>query len=232
VQVDYNTKFDDITTDLPIHVEGAIATLAAAMIIADDVVDPLEVEVAYKTGSEIGVRKISIDTALKKAVEKEAPDFMSVLGAVPLEARAAAAALLFEIADIDGRLDRREIELLQAVREVWGVQIEFLNRPLVWDHLQQEIIEGTPGRKVIVSAGPGMGKTSVACARVAYLIKTENVHDGSIWLVSFTRAAIAELNGRIDEFSDDANTGFAVKISTIDSQAWMMCPSFCRHLSR
>ncbi len=42
---------------------------------------------------------------------------------------------------------------------------------------------------MIVYAGPGMGKTAVACARVSELID-QNVEAGNIWMLSFTRTAV------------------------------------------
>ncbi|RWC04223.1 MAG: ATP-dependent helicase [Mesorhizobium sp.] len=134
--------------------------------------------------------------------------------------REAVAGLLFEIASVDERMDKREAELLGAMRNVWGVTVSFLNRPIVWDEDQQLVIEAKPNDYILVSAGPGMGKTAVACSRVAYLVDEEDVADGNIWLVSFTRAAIAEIKARIGDFAEDPSNVFAVKISTIDSQAW------------
>ena len=204
----------------------AVAKLAAAMIFADGHVDPLELDVAYREGGALGISRETIDEALERRRKHSKENLRETLGAVPPTAREAAAGLLFEIADVDGRLDSREVELLHAVRDAWKVRLEFLNKPLIWDDDQREVIEASATRRTLVSAGPGMGKTAVACARVAHLIDTENVHDGSIWLVSFTRAAVAELNGRIDDFADDPDTGFAVKISTLDSQAWKLRHGF------
>lgn len=208
------------------HAEAAVATLAAAMIVADDVIDQVEIDIAYAQGETLGVTRDAIDCALALAHKAGQPAFHDLLGAVPPEARQAAATLLFEIADADGRLDQREIELLDAVRATWNVDLKFINRPLVWDKLQKDVIEGSADRCVLVSAGPGMGKTAVACARVAHLVEAEHVHDGGVWLVSFTRAAVAELNNRIDAFADDPKTGLAVKISTLDSQAWKLRHGF------
>lgn len=204
------------------QVESALAELAVAMIHADGLADDLELKVAYDQGGEIGVRRPAIDAAIHRRKAGEAYGFSDVLGAIPHEARGAATALLFEIACADDRLDRREVKLLEAVRDAWNIKLEFLNKPLVWDKDQQAVIESARTAYTIVSAGPGMGKTSVACGRVAHLIEEENVYDGNIWLVSFTRAAIAELGGRISEFSNEPKTSFSVKISTIDSQAWKL----------
>jgi hypothetical protein len=55
---------------------------------------------------------------------------------------------------------------------------------------------------------------------VAHLIENGDVADANVWLVSFTRSAIAELKGRIGDFAEDPSNVFALKISTIDSQAW------------
>lgn len=198
----------------------AICRLIAGIIAADGIVDPVELAIAYQAGARFGLTPEAIEAALKCGAPDLRAGFAETLLKVGQEDREATASLLFELASADERLDRREAELLQAMKEAWGVTVSFLNRPITWDEDQQLVIEARRNDKILVAAGPGMGKTSVACARVAYLIDEEYVADNNIWLVSFTRAAITEIKGRIADFAEDPSNAFAVKISTIDSQAW------------
>jgi len=71
---------------------------------------------------------------------------------------------------------------------------------------------------VLVSAGPGMGKTAVACARVAQLI-ADGVEPANIWLVSFTRTAVREIRNRIAALVQWEDRASAVRITTLDSHA-------------
>ena len=62
--------------------------------------------------------------------------------------------------------------------------------PIVWDDCQERVIKAPPGNRVLVHAGPGTGKTAVACARVAHLIDGKEIEPSRIWLISFTRTAV------------------------------------------
>lgn len=61
-----------------------------------------------------------------------------------------------------------------------------------WDLEQLEVILEAPACWQFVIAGPGAGKTAVACQRIAYLID-EAVPPSRLLLASFTRTAVAEL---------------------------------------
>lgn len=195
--------------------------LLAALVIADGGIDEAEVLLAHNACTELGVPLELFDAALSKASADPSASFMQALLKVqhPSE-RERIASILFEIASVDETLDSRETKLLEAMRQAWGVSVAFLNKPIVWDDNQKAVIEARSSARLLVSAGPGMGKTAVACSRVAHLVEREDVADTNIWLVSFTRSAIAELKGRIGDFAEDPSNVFAVKISTIDSQAW------------
>ncbi|WP_267394197.1 MULTISPECIES: UvrD-helicase domain-containing protein [unclassified Sphingomonas] len=197
-----------------------IARLVAHMIAVDGLVDDAELAVAHQALARFEIAPEQLRSALNLTASATRSEFVSTLDEVPGEHREAVASLIFEIASADERLDRREAELLDAMREAWGVSVAFLNKPIEWDEEQQLVIEADPSDKLLVSAGPGMGKTSVACSRVAHLVDRENVTDSNIWLVSFTRAAITEVKARISDFAENPDNVFAVKISTIDSQAW------------
>lgn len=87
-----------------------------------------------------------------------------------------------------------------------------------WDDDQLVVIQAEPDDRLLVDAGPGTGKTAVACARLAYLINEEDVEAGKTWMISFTRAAVAEIRSRLHAHVGDAS--YAIHVATIDSHAW------------
>lgn len=93
-----------------------------------------------------------------------------------------------------------------------------------WDTSQRSVIAAAAPARLIVDAGPGTGKTAVACGRVAALIKQHGVAPAGILIISFTRTAVAEIRARLyDYVGEDA---FAVKIVTIDAYAWSLHSGF------
>jgi len=95
-----------------------------------------------------------------------------------------------------------------------------------WDDEQQAVIAANPAERLLVDAGPGTGKTAVACARVAELINRHDLSPSRIWLVSFTRTAVREIADRIASYLDDPGSAFAVKIATLDAHAWALHSGF------
>ena len=87
-----------------------------------------------------------------------------------------------------------------------------------WDDDQRRIIQAKASSRIIVDAGPGTGKTAVACGRLAYLIDSEGVGPTNIWMICFTRAAVAEIQSRVHFYVGDC--AYSITISTIDSRAW------------
>jgi hypothetical protein len=77
---------------------------------------------------------------------------------------------------------------------------------------------------MVVDAGPGTGKTAVACARIASLIETFETNPSRIWMISFTRTAVAEIRARLYAYVGEAS--FAVKVATLDSHAWSLHSGF------
>ena len=69
-------------------------------------------------------------------------------------------------------------------------------------------------------AGPGTGKTFTLTKHILYLIEEKNIHPSQITILTFTRAATAELKERIKEKLDDK--GSFPKISTLHSFALRM----------
>ncbi|MCL1062608.1 UvrD-helicase domain-containing protein [Shewanella benthica] len=96
------------------------------------------------------------------------------------------------------------------------------NIPKYWDPEQRVIIELNADESKIVEAGPGTGKTAVACARVAYLIEKCGLEASKIFLISFTRTAVKELRDRIEAFAQDSINVAGLQIFTLDSFTWQV----------
>ncbi len=64
-----------------------------------------------------------------------------------------------------------------------------------FNQAQEEAIRHKDG-PMMVLAGPGSGKTTVICERVAHLIEDGGVHPASILVVTFTKAAAQEMKSR------------------------------------
>lgn len=77
--------------------------------------------------------------------------------------------------------------------------MNFVNRispnPM-WDTSHLKMTNSYGDVRVSVDAGPGTGKTVVACARQDYLINEEDTEPSNIRVISFTRAAVAEICDR------------------------------------
>jgi superfamily I DNA/RNA helicase len=84
---------------------------------------------------------------------------------------------------------------------------------LILDEAQEQIVNFSPNKSLIVVAGPGCGKTLVASQRLHLLVNNEfneNSDPRKVLAISFTRAAALTIREKID---DDSN----VEIRTIDS---------------
>ena len=97
---------------------------------------------------------------------------------------------------------------------------------LEWDGSQREVIDAPYGERMLVAAGPGTGKTAVACARVSQLIDQDGLEPSRVWLMSFTRTAVREIRDRIAAYLEDASAAYAVTIATLDSHAWAIHSGF------
>lgn len=95
-----------------------------------------------------------------------------------------------------------------------------------WDSAQREIIFSDGTARLLVEAGPGTGKTAVACARVAHLIENEDVEPSNVWLFSFTRTAVREIRDRIQQYVTNPKVALAVRITTLDSRVWHLRQGF------
>jgi hypothetical protein len=86
------------------------------------------------------------------------------------------------------------------------------------DPTQAAVAYAAPDARLIVEAGPGHGKTAVACARVAHLLD-QGVPGTQILLLSFTRTAVREMRQRIGELARSGTDTADIRIMTIDSWA-------------
>lgn len=90
---------------------------------------------------------------------------------------------------------------------------------ITWTTEQYEIVNSPPDARILVEAGPGTGKTAVACARVGKLLAEDNLSPSSILMVSFTRTAVAEMKNRIGLWESSGRVN-AVNICTLDQAAF------------
>ncbi len=93
--------------------------------------------------------------------------------------------------------------------------------PVPEDRAQAEVIEAPIDARLLIAAAPGSGKTWTACSRIAKLIGGGAV-PARILVVSFTRAAVAEIRNRIAGFLEHPDDAFAINIQTLDSLAWAL----------
>lgn len=97
--------------------------------------------------------------------------------------------------------------------------------PVGLDDRQVRAAHAPANARLLVSAGPGMGKTEVACARVAHLLQS-GAEPSHVWIVSFTRTAVQEIRQRIRRLSSDHPGVDALRIATIDSTSWNLLQGF------
>jgi hypothetical protein len=120
--------------------------------------------------------------------------------------------------------DEVRLEQDQPAAEIDGADLEFEEQSIEstakedWDSDQLRVIQANSDARLIVEAGPGTGKTAVACRRLAYLISEEDIEPSNMWMISFTRTAVAEIRARL--YSHVGKASFAIRIATVDSHAW------------
>ncbi len=76
---------------------------------------------------------------------------------------------------------------------------------------QSKAISHVDGPMLVV-AGPGSGKTAVITRRIKYLIESAGVHPAEILVITFTRAAAAEMKARFLSMSEGKD--YPVRFST------------------
>lgn len=87
------------------------------------------------------------------------------------------------------------------------------------DPSQRAVVRAACDVRQIVVAGPGFGKTAVACGRVAWLLRS-GIEPARILLLSFTRTAVREIRARITTMAREVADAASVEARTLDSFAW------------
>ena len=95
-----------------------------------------------------------------------------------------------------------------------------------WTSQQVDVIRADQHARLMIDAGPGTGKTAVLCARIAWLLDSAGLEPGEIWIISFTRTAVAEIRSRIAHHLADPAKAHALRVATIDAHAWAMNVGF------
>ena len=202
--------------------EGAIASLLLNFAYIDGEIHPKEVEVIKRVCATLDIEPELVADIWE---HEGAPngDFLSscvqAMSRITDEDLQNKALLgLCDIAAADDVFHDNERRFLSLASERWDVDVAE-HEEFVWDDEQRTVVEAGETERQEVHAGPGMGKTAVACARISKLIEY-GVEPSNIWLMSFTRTAVQELRDRIESFSEDSHSILGVKIGTIDSRAW------------
>lgn len=79
---------------------------------------------------------------------------------------------------------------------------------MIFDEKQISVIKASPG-SLLVTAGPGSGKTAVLTQRVIYLNKAYNIPLDKILVITFTKAAAGEMKSRFEkEYTGDSKVTF------------------------
>jgi superfamily I DNA/RNA helicase len=84
-----------------------------------------------------------------------------------------------------------------------------------WNQEQLSVINAGADERLIVDGGPGTGKTAVLTARIARLIDIDNVAPSNIWVISFTRTAVAELRIRLGMYLKNSEYRLARLVSEL-----------------
>ncbi|MFG6499424.1 UvrD-helicase domain-containing protein [Sulfitobacter sp. 1A15106] len=92
------------------------------------------------------------------------------------------------------------------------------------DISQQVVVSHDKNARLVVSAGPGSGKTHTASARVIELVKS-GISPASIYLITFTRVAAQEISQRVTSALADQVYGAGIQCFTLDSFAWHLIGS-------
>ena len=203
--------------------DAALVSLFLSFAYIDGELHPTEVQVINQACKELEIDTDLVATVLREHGIPEG-DFissckqaMSRITDEDLQNRALIT--LCDIAAADDVFDKNEQVFLTLAAERWQVEASSHADEFAWDEHQRQVVEAPAAARLEVHAGPGMGKTAVACARVSRLIEA-GVEPTNIWLLSFTRTAVQEIRNRIELFAEDSHSILGVKIGTLDSRAW------------
>lgn len=115
---------------------------------------------------------------------------------------------------------------LPQLMSLAGTEEILADDTLNWTPDQSSVIAALPTARLIVDAGPGTGKTATLCARIAWLIQSAGLEPGEIWIISFTRTAVAEIRNRVSSYLGASDAAHGIRVATIDSHAWAMNVGF------
>ncbi len=216
-----NILIADAAEDAALTKES-ILELIVAFAFIDDELHPKETEVLNEICETLAIPsqqlKNKIDEYLNTTENRENLCYKALEAISSKYAQERIIGFLIQIATSDRFHHQRELKFLNAIKEKWGLTIS-IGRQFKWDKDQKAIVQADYRDRMIVHAGPGMGKTEVACARVSDLID-QNVEPANIWMLSFTRTAVKEITDRISGFAGHNLSSLGVKVATIDSKAW------------
>ncbi|WIV50273.1 AAA family ATPase [Marivivens sp. LCG002] len=120
----------------------------------------------------------------------------------------------------DGKLSRHADDFLKE----WLQTVTALSQGGGLDVSQQVVVSQEKHARLVVTAGPGCGKTHTASARVIELVKS-GVSPASIHLITFTRVAAQEISERVKSALADQVYGAGIQCFTLDSFAWHLIGS-------
>ena len=95
-----------------------------------------------------------------------------------------------------------------------------------WSDEQLKVIDSKGSSHLVVDAGPGTGKTAVACRRIAELINKGFCLPHEILVISFTNTAVYEIRERIKTYLSQESDVSNIKVSTLDSFAGKLRAGF------
>lgn len=85
--------------------------------------------------------------------------------------------------------------------------------PIALDPEQELVARSDPDKRLFVIAGPGSGKTETVTARVRHLVEEQELGPESLWIISFSRAAVEAMHRRA-RTSGSSHAGW---VTTLDS---------------
>ena len=204
--------------------EDAVLELMVSFAFIDGELHPKEVEALKSVCQEWDISQQLLESKIEahkqKPGNRQSACYEAFEAVDSQYAREMLVGPLIQIATADGVHHERELNFLNTIKEKWNLKIS-IAKDFIPDKEQKAVIKVDYKERIIVDAGPGMGKTAVACARVSELIE-QDVEPGNIWIVSFTRTAVKEINDRISSFLDHDVSALGIKVTTIDSKAWKM----------
>lgn len=113
---------------------------------------------------------------------------------------------------------RMNVGILTSLMDWLGLFEDAGEGDMFIDPDQELVIGLSVTAQVVVEAGPGSGKTHIACRRIVRLIE-DGAPASRIWLLSFTRVAVEEIRQRIASSLSDPSAARAIKVATFDSFA-------------